>query len=110
MSVNTILTQEGDVGRTVTQELDERLAYEAPWGAARGNHVGQDEQGVSKADGHCEEGLDDGVTTSEPEESVVPQGGKQLLAARVSYKLDNSRQGWRMLKNTRQTLHNAKQY
>ena len=71
----------------MTKELDERSPDEEPYGALRSNHVDDDEDGEHEADSGSEQGLEDKVTTTETEQSFVPEGGEQLLATGVRHKL-----------------------
>lgn len=79
--------EEGQVGRGVADELDERLADEEAVAALRSHEVAQGKDGVEEADEDAGEELSRPVAPSPAWKLVVPPGSQQLLAVWLSYKL-----------------------
>lgn len=89
--------QEGQVGRRVADELDERLADEEAV-AALGNHeVAQGKDGVEEADEDAGEKLPGPVAPSPARKLVVPPGSQELLAVWLSYKLKETKHCYTLL-------------
>lgn len=79
--------QEGQVGRRVADELDERLADEEAVAALGSHEVAQREHGVEEADEDAGEELPRPVAPPPARKLVVPAGSQELLAVWLSYKL-----------------------
>lgn len=79
--------QEGQVGRRVADELDERLADEEAVAALGSHEVAQGEHRVEEADEDAGEKLPRPVAPPPARKLVVPAGSQELLAVWLSYKL-----------------------
>lgn len=79
--------QEGQVGRGVADELDERLANEEAVAALGSHEVAQGKHGVEEADEDAGEKLPRPVAPSPARKLVVPPGSQELLAVWLRYKL-----------------------
>lgn len=83
--------QEGQVGRRVADELDERLADEEAVVALGSHEVAQGEHGVEEADEDAGEKLPRPVAPPPARKLVVPPGSQELLAVWLSYKLKQNK-------------------
>ena len=84
--------EEGEVGRCVTDELDEGLADEKPKGVLGHGHVAQREEGEEQADEDARDRLPHPVLLPPTRELVIPAGRQELLAVGLGHKL-NKRSG-----------------
>lgn len=80
--------KESQVGGCVADELDEGLLDEEAQGTPGGQQVDQGEDGEEQADGKAGDQLDRPVASAPPRETVVPQGGQELLAVWLGHKLE----------------------
>lgn len=83
--------KKSQVGGCVADELDEGLLDEEAQGTPGGQQVDQGEDGEEQADGKAGDQLDRPVASAPPRETVVPQGGQELLTVWLGYKLERKR-------------------
>lgn len=83
--------EKGQVGRSVAYELDEGLADEEAVATLRGDEVAESKRWVEEADEDTREELPRPVAPPPAWELIVPPGGQELLAVRLSYKLKEIR-------------------
>lgn len=81
--------QKGQVGRSVADELDERLTDEEAITTLWSDEVAEGKHGVEEADEDTGEELPCPVSPPPAGELIVPPGCQKLLAVWLSYKLKN---------------------